>query len=251
VKDKFFFSNDKGFKLCGILSNPTENTTTLIITMCHGLTTSKDGRTYSRLEEILNRKGFSTFRFDFFGHGESEGKFEDITLSEAVIDVLKAILFLKESGYSKIGLMGSSFGGFAALIAASQMPWLTLLVLKSPVSDYMGLLIAREQNIDIQLWQKTGFIPVRGSEGQSLKLNYSFYRDAETIKSDEAIKKIKIPTLIVHGDKDKIVPIRQSFECAQLIEGCRLEVVAGADHMYTKPQHFEKMLYLITEFISK
>jgi hypothetical protein len=251
VKDRFFFSNANGFNLCGVLSNPTGSTKAPIFTLCHGLTTSKDGRTYLRLEAMLNQKGFSTFRFDFFGHGESDGKFEDITLSEAVNDVLKAILFLKESGYSRIGLMGSSFGGFASLIAASQMPWLTLLALKSPVSDYLGLLIARDQNIDIQSWKKRGFIPVMGLDGQDLKLSYSFYRDAEKIKSDEAIKRIKVPTLIVHGDKDKTVPLQQSIKCTRLIEDCRLEIIEGADHIYTQVKHFEKMLSLVVDFISE
>ena len=249
MKDKFFFSTDDGFKLCGVLSNPTENKDALMIILCHGFTTSKDGRTYTHLEKMLNQKGFSTFRFDFFGHGESEGKFEDITLSEAINDVLKAIFFLKDSGYSKIGLMGSSFGGFASLMAASQLPWLNFLALKSPVSNYLGLLIARDQNIDIRRWEKTGFIPVIGSDGQNLRLNYSFYLDAETIESDDAIKKIKVPTMIVHGNNDKTVPIQQSIKCSQLIEGCWLEIIEGADHTYTQLPHFEKMLSLIVDFI--
>lgn len=251
MKKRILFSNAGGFNLCGVLSNPTGSRETPIFTLCHGFTTSKDGRTYTRLEAILNKKGLATFRFDFFGHGESEGKFEDTTLSGAVNDVLKAILFLKDSGYSSIGLMGSSFGGFASLIAASQMPWLTLLALKSPVSDYLGLLIARDQNIDIESWKKRGFIPVTGSDGQSLKLNFSFYRDAETIQSYEAIKQIKVPTLIVHGDEDKTVPLKQSIRCSHMIENCRLEIVKGADHTYTRPKHFEKMLSLIDEFICK
>ena len=251
MKNKFFFPSGKGIKLCGVLSNPTGDTKTPLITLCHGFTTSKDGRTYSRLETMLKQKGISTFRFDFFGHGESGGKFEEITLSEAVNDVFKAIFFLKESGYSKIGLMGSSFGGFASLIAASQMPGLSLLALKSPVSDYLGLLIARDQKIDIRQWEKTGSIPVIGSDGQSLKLNYSFYLDAETIKSEDAIKKIKAPTLIVHGDKDETVPLQQSITCSHMLEDCRLEIIAGADHIYSQPPHFEKMLFLIVDFISK
>jgi dipeptidyl aminopeptidase/acylaminoacyl peptidase len=249
MKDKFFFSNDSGFKLCGVLSNPAGNTKIPIITLCHGLSTSKDGRTYSRMEAMLNQKGISTFRFDFYGHGDSEGKFEDLTLSEAINNVHKAIHVLKNSGYEKIGLMGSSFGGFASLIAASELPELICLALKSPVSDYLGLLIAKGQEIDIPLWKDKGFIPVIGSNGQSLKLNYSFYRDAETIKSYDAIEKIKIPAMIVHGDKDKTVPLEQSLQCAQLMEDCRLEIIEGADHTYTQPRHFERMLSLILSFI--
>jgi len=73
-----------------------------------------------RLEEILNRRKFSTFRFDFFGHGESAGEFADMTISETVDDVRSAVLFLKSSGYDRMGLVGSSFGGFASILAAGQ-----------------------------------------------------------------------------------------------------------------------------------
>jgi alpha/beta superfamily hydrolase len=249
MKDKFYFSNGSGFKLCGILANPTGDTKAPIIVLCHGFTTSKNGRTYTRLERMLNQKGISTFRFDFYGHGESEGKFEDITLSEAIDDVQKAIHYLKNSGHEKIGLMGSSFGGFASLIAASEFPELVLLALKSPVSDYLGLLIARDQEIDIPLWKQIGSISVVGSDGQSLQLNYSFFEDAETIKSSDAIRKIKVSTMIVHGDKDKTVPIEQSINCARLMEDCRLEIIEGADHTYSQSEHFEKMLSLITDFV--
>jgi dipeptidyl aminopeptidase/acylaminoacyl peptidase len=249
MRDKFFFSNDNGFKLCGVISDPKGKAGSPVIMLCHGLSTSKDGRTYTRLETMLNRKGIATFRFDFFGHGESEGKFEDITLSEAAKDILKAVHILKSSGYSKIGLMGSSFGGYASLMAASRLPELILLALKSPVSDYLGLLIAKDQEIDISLWKLKGSISMEGIDNQSLKLNYTFFQDAETIQSAEAIRKIKAPTLIVHGDADKTVPVEQSIQCARMMEDCQLKILEGADHTYTQPRHFEQMLSSITDFI--
>jgi dipeptidyl aminopeptidase/acylaminoacyl peptidase len=114
----------------------------------------------------------------------------------------------------------------------------------------LGLLITRDQDIEILRWKQKGFISVIGSYWQNLKLNYSFFRNAETIKSYDAIQQIKIPTLIVHGDKDKTVPIEQSLRCVNMMENCRLEIIEGADHTYTQSRHFEKMLSLITAFIS-
>jgi len=217
--------------------------------MCHGFSTSKGGRTYVSLEDILNRKRFSTFRFDFFGHGESEGTFEEITLSEAVDDVKCAIRYVRDSGYEKIGLVGSSFGAFASIITAARSTDIYVLALKSPVSDYMGLLIARDQELDIKTWKREGFIIVKGADGQRLKLNYTFFEDAERIEGYSYARKVKIPTLIVHGDQDETVPLGQSRKAASLIPDCRLEIIEGADHVYSNPQHFQKMLNLITEFI--
>ena len=151
-KRKIFFRSSKGHRLCGILSDPAGEKDHPLILLCHGFTTSKDGRTCVRLEEKLNQNEFSTFRFDFFGHGESEGEFADITISEAVDDVQSAIRFVNDSGYERIGLVGSSFGGFASILTAGRSDDLFALALKSPVSDYLGLLIAQDHDIDIEAW---------------------------------------------------------------------------------------------------
>jgi len=220
-----------------------------MIVLCHGFTTSKDGRTYVRLEEILNKKEFSTFRFDFFGHGESAGEFADVTISEAVDDVQNAIRFVKDSGYERIGIVGSSFGGFASILTAGQSDDLYVLALKSPVSDYLGLLIARDHDIDVEAWRQEGYITVEGADGKNLRLNYSFFADAEKIKGYAFAEKIKVPTLIVHGDRDETVPLEQSRKAAELIPDCYLEVIRGADHVYSDPEHFKRMLDLISDFV--
>ena len=249
MKEKIFFKNSNGNKLCGILSNPMSKKEKPIIILCHGFSTSKDGRTYVRLEEILNKNGVSTFRFDFFGHGESGGKFEEITTSEAVDDIQNAIKFLKKSGYKKIGIVGSSFGGMASIIEAGKTNDLYMLALKSPVSDYLGMLLNRDNEIDIKDWKEKGFMDVTDVDGERRKLNYSFYEDAKKINGYESGKKIKIPTLIVHGNEDETVPIEQSKRTTSLIENCKLEIIEGGDHTYSKAEHFEKMLDLISEFI--
>jgi hypothetical protein len=201
------------------------------------------------LERILNEKGISTFRFDFFGHGESGGKFEDVTTSEAVDDVLNAIKFLQESGYRKIGLMGSSFGGMASIKAASQVNDLYVLALKSPVSDYSSLFQAHQNEQEVKKIKEKGFTQITDIEGKKRKLNISFFTDAQKADGYEAAKKIKIPALIVHGDKDDSVPVEQSKRTASLMENCRLEVIEGADHGYSNEEHFQEMLDLISRFI--
>ena len=82
------------------------------------------------------------------------------------------------------------------------------------------------------------------------KLNYSFFEDAEKVSGFEAAKKIKVPALIVHGSQDKVVPVEQSRKTASLIPNCRLEIIEGADHKYSKPEDFERMLKLISEFVA-
>lgn len=249
MKEKCYFENSHGTRLCGVLSNPTNDKGKPIIIMCHGFSTSKDSRTYVRLEQILNAKEISTFRFDFYAHGESEGNFEKITTSEAVDDVRNAIKFLKKSGFEKIGLMGSSFGGLASILAASQSDDLYLLALKSPLSDYTSMAHTRRSEQEIIDWKNKGYIELDSPNEERRQLNYSFYEDAEKLDAYRAASQIKIPALIVHGEKDETVPLEQSIKTARLIENCRLDIIEGCDHIYSQPEHFEKLLELVSRFI--
>ncbi len=246
---KVFFPSFRKHKLCGVLSTPSDDRNYPLIVLCHGFSTSKDGRTYIGLEKRLNQADIGTFRFDFFGHGESDGKFEDITISNAVGDVLGAIRWVKEFGYKKIGLMGSSFGGFASMVSAGQSNDLFVVALKSPVSDYLGLLLAQDRKLDVDAWRKNGFTAFAGAEGQNLRLKFSFYEDAERYDGYSYARKIKVPVFIVHGARDETVPLEQSKKTVSFIPDCRLEVIEGADHIYSNPAHFERMLDLIANFL--
>ena len=249
MQEKIYFTNSKGINLCGTLSNPTYSKEKPITILCHGFSTSKNGRTYVRLQEILNKHEISTFRFDFFGHGESGGNLEDITTSEAVDDILNAISFIKEQGYSRIALFGSSFGGMSSTITASKSDDLFVLALKSPVSDYEEVEIRRIGQEGIRRWKERGYIEFETFERRRLRLKYSFFDDLKNNNAYEAAKRIKIPTLIVHGKEDEVVPIEQSKKTANLIENCQLETIDGADHRYSNPEHFGKLVDLISEFI--
>ena len=251
MEEKIYFNDSEGNKLCGILSNPTSNKENLIVVLCHGFSSSKDSKTYTTLSKILNKHNISSFRFDFFGHVESDGKFEDITISKAVDDIINAVKFLRDEGYKKIGLFGSSFGGISSIIAASKLDGLLFLALKSPVSDYLEVENKTMTKKEIKEWENKGYTSYFNSYGVKFRLNYSFFEDFKNNNGYECAKKINIPTLIVHGDCDETVPLEQSKKTSKLINNCRLEIIKGADHRYTKPEYFKKIINLISEFIFK
>jgi len=247
--EKLYFRNSKGDNLAGILSNPTGSLEVPIIIMCIGHSSDKSRPTYTSMEEKLNKGNVATFRFDIYGHGESEGKFENATVSEAIDDAQKAIEFLKNKGYSKIGLFGSSFGGITSLITASKVDGLFVLALKSPVSDYYKVELLKRGEEGIRGWKEKGYVLSAKSDGTKLRLNYCFYEDFKNYNGYEAAEKIKIPTIIVHGDTDEIVPVEQSKKTAKIIKNCKLEIIGGADHRYTNPDHFDKCIKLLSNFI--
>ena len=249
MPEKIFFRSAAGIGICGILSGPCPGTRVPGAVLCHGFATGKDGRTYVRLEEILNDAGVATLRFDFFGHGESGGDLADITVSEAVDEVAGALAFIHSRGYAPLGLMGSSFGGLAAVLAAADAPDLACLALKSPVSDTLARLLAERDGQSLEDWRSSGSIPLTDDEGKGLRLDYTFYEDAESVRVYDAASRISLPTLIVHGAADETVPVDQSRRLASILPRGRLEILPGADHRYSRNADFEIMLQRISAFI--
>lgn len=249
MQQKRTFTNSKGTTLVGILSNPKKTTDIPIIILCHGFSSSKESATYPALEKFFNEKNIATFRFDFYGHGESGGKFEDITVSEGMDDILSAIQFLKQQGYKKIGLFGSSYGGFTAILAAAHAPELFVLLLKCPVSDYFGKLMAKLCHTEIREWKEKGWTSYVSSDGRKQnKLNYTFFADPNNDKGYDAAKKIMIPTLIMHGDVDTTVPLEQSKRLASLIKEAKLIIFPDCGHHF-ESKDFDRSNKECVEFV--
>jgi len=250
MEEKIFFANQKGIMLSGILTRPGKSLTSSIMILCHGFASSKNNTTYSVLAPKLMNAGIASFRFDFFGHGESEGDFADLTVSQSINDILAAIDFIKKKGYEKIGLMGSSFGGLSSIIAASKTNLLKFLVLKAPVSNYLELYKNKDINV-IKKWEKNKYRTVEGK-----KLKYDFYLDSINNIGYKAAEKIHIPVLIIHGNLDKDVPVEQSINLSKIIDDCALEIVINANHSFSQQSHFRQMInsslkYILIQFGQK
>lgn len=243
-EEKIYYLNSNGDRICGILREPEEDKQKPLVIICHGLYTGKDSKTSSRLAHLLNQHGFGIFRFDFFGHGESDGLFENLTISEGVDDVVKAIELLQSKGYKNIGLVGSSFGGLTCLMTASQRDDICFLVLRAPVSNFKERDMASKGKAVLEGWKEKGFIIF-----EEHKYKYSFFEDYDKNNGYEAAPQVKAPTLIVHGTKDESVSISQSRKLVTLIPNARLVEIPDCGHLFNGPGQWEKTLNLIIDFI--
>ena len=176
------FTDPSGHQISGILAKPPGGTDRLAV-LCHGFLSNKNSATNRALTAMLLPQGIATLRFDFFGHGDSEGPFEKLTVGIAVQQTLAALGLAGSHGYRKIGLVGSSFGGLVAILAAGQFgtpagqdhpatevagaSGLTCLALKCPVSDLAAMLRDEFGTTEMRQWQRTNTIPnVTGKPGR-------------------------------------------------------------------------------------
>ena len=68
---------------------------------------------------------------------------------------------------------------------------------------------------------------------------------AASASRKKALSTLTVPTLVVHGDADRLVPPAAGQATADLIPGARLEIVEGMGHDYP-PEHWDRMVELIT-----
>ena len=61
----------------------------------------------------------------------------------------------------------------------------------------------------------------------------------------DALGSLRVPTLVVHGDADRLVPVEAGRATAGAIPGARLEIVEGMGHDYP-PQYWARLVELIT-----
>ena len=208
-----------------------------IVLLTHGFKSDKNSRTCTALSEKLNKAGIPTLAFDLYGHGESEGDIENLTVSKAVDNALAVYDFAKKIGHKKIGLSGSSFSGIVSLVAASKRD-IRVLSLKCPVFDYKKLWHDRLGHDGIRQWEENNFIEIFKT-----KVSYAAYKDASKYNMQKIASLIKAQTIVIHGDRDVTVPISQAQDLISLLQGeKKLVSIMGADHFFLLPEHFDKMI---------
>lgn len=228
------FKDSEGNNVVAIYLISNENLDAPIVLIGHGFTSSKNGSAKS-IADLLSNIGINSLRIDFYGHGESDGKFEDVTVSRGVDDVLSAINFLDQRGHTDIHYLGTSYGGACGILAAAKTAKLKSLILRSPVADFWTRELMRMSKEKLLEWETEGFRMYVMGNGKDLRLNYSFLKDMEQTNGFAAAKNIEIPTLIVHGDQDESVPILLSEMLVKVIPNSKLVVIKGADHRYSDP----------------
>lgn len=250
MDEPLVFKDPNGHRVSAILATPDGDTDRLAV-LCHGFLSGKNSTTNKTLTRLLTECGIATFRFDFFGQGESEGPFEAVTNTLAVGQAMAAIDLMRQRGYRRIGLMGSSFGGLVSILTAARRTDLACLALKCPVVDFAEELRLEFGAEEMARWKATDTIPNMMGGTERIRLRYAFYEDCLRQIAYEPAQSITAPTLIVQGDADEHVPLHQSrrlFEALRVPK--RLEMIPGADHQFTKGDDFKRMTTLLAEWLA-
>ncbi|KIE25716.1 alpha/beta hydrolase [Streptomyces sp. MUSC 125] len=238
-----------GLHLAGTLVEPGQPTSRAIVLVHGGGVTREEGGFFTLLADGLADAGVASLRFDLRGHGQSEGRQEDLTLSSILNDIRVVLAYLREATSAReLSLLGTSFtGGVCAYYAAKQPQEVTRLVLFNPQLNYKRRTIDRRPFwVDDHLTDEAAAqLTAQGYllHSPTLKHGRAIYNEVFWLKPHEALGEVQAPTLIVHGTKDTFVPIESSRAAVGEFGGpCRLVEIEGSQHgfaVHDDPQYLD------------
>ncbi len=223
--ENVLFKSD-GQKIAGVLHFPQRTNPPCVIAS-HGLLSGKNSDKYIALAERLDAEGIALLRFDYRGCGESEGNWEDSTVTGRIGDLKSAVDFVASHPKlgRRMGLLGSSLGGYIALMQASKDRRVIATVIWSTPFHLDGL----------RSKQGTEGIPTLGKP---------FFEDLPNHRLLPLLPAIS-NCMVIHGETDEIVPVDQSWEIFQALGSPKeIHVIEGADHRLLDPGHRKRAMDL-------
>lgn len=189
---------------------------------------------HTELSRRLCDAGIASVRFDFAGSGESDGRFEDMTVSTEVEDALNILDYVKGLDFvdtGRIALHGLSMGGcVASMVAGLRNDDICALSMWCPAPDLVYNFAAEKHVAGTPMHD----IEERGcGDYEGLKVGLNFFRDCQAIDPYKTAANFKGPVNLVHGDVD----ITASADCSRKYkeifgERADLLIVQGAEHRF-------------------
>lgn len=224
-----------------------------MVIFCHGFSGTKDGPLFELIADTLQAHGIASIRFDFNGHGESEGEFKDMTVPNEIQDAKKVVEYVRDLRYvSDLAIVGHSQGGVVASMTAGQLseelgaPAFKAVALMAPAA------VLRDDAIRGSTMGKS-YDPFNPGEyvelWGGLKLGGNYIRTAFTLPIYETAAKYQGPALIVHGTADRVVPYTYGERFHQIWPNSQLVIQDYFDHGFS--QNIYSSTDIVAEYLIK
>jgi pimeloyl-ACP methyl ester carboxylesterase len=199
-----------GEHLAGTYHTATTNPAFAVVWV-HGFGSHRGGEKSEALQQECARCGWAFAAFDFRGHGDSSGTMHELSASRLVEDLAAVRRWLTERGHTRLGLVGSSMGGFAAA-------WFTRLNPDSVagccfIAPGFGFLDRRWDELTAEErteWERTGRRRLT-NEWVDVELGFQLVAERDRFRPVQLVAGWCTPSLLFHGLADEVVPHTDSL----------------------------------------
>jgi len=175
----------------------------------HGFASSPDS---AKAKYFRDR--FSSLGIDLKTPDLNQNNFSGLTLTRQLRQIETEFLQTqspaeKVKNLGGVTIIGSSFGGLTAAWLADRQLSVKQIVLLAPAFDFLSHWLPMLGQQQLEKWQSEKYLSVyHYGEQQEVPLNYQFVADMAQYPEEKLMR--SVPTLIVHGLHDTIVPIQAS-----------------------------------------
>nr|WP_253798612.1 alpha/beta hydrolase [Rhodovulum sp. P5] len=215
-----------------------------------GFMSDMDGTKAVHLEGWAKAQGRAFLRFDYSGHGQSDGAFTDGSIGDWAADAQAVITALTEGPQV---LVGSSMGGWIALLLARAMPetvvgLVGIAAAPDFTEDSMWASFGDQQR---QALMRDGQIEIPSDYGDPYPITRRLIEDGrENLVLRDPLR-LPFPVRLLQGTADADVDRSVALRLLDHIEGAdvRLSLVKGADHRFSEPENLAQIETAIAEVL--
>lgn len=208
-----------------------------------GFMSAMTGSKAESLAELARAKRRSCLRFDYSGHGESDGLFVDGTISRWLEQATH--MFLQHTRNQRI-VVGSSMGGWLALLLARRLQTedpqafrrIGGMVLIAPATDMTRDLMWQKYSEGARKeLQENGIYHEPSSYGAPYPITLKLLEDGEKHLIFPGSISLPFPVRILQGTEDAEVPAGHALKTMDAIAGNDVSVnlIKGGDHRLSTP----------------
>ena len=208
-----------------------------------GFNSDMQGSKALAVEAWARHSGAPFLAFDYSGHGQSDGDFADGCISDWRADALAAIDQLTDGPQI---LIGSSMGGWMALLASQAMPdRITGLVLIAPAPDFTEKLMWPSLSKQAQSEIMTKGVYMRPSEyGEPYPITRKLIEDGQRWGLLDAEIPFEGPVRILQGMQDPDVPWGHAEKLVErlLTTDLTFTLIKDGDHRLSRDQDIARLI---------
>jgi pimeloyl-ACP methyl ester carboxylesterase len=203
------------------------------------------------LEDWARRTGRAVLRFDYSGHGASDGDFTEGCIGDWTEDAQAAIEALTEGPQI---LVGSSMGGWIALLMARRIPariagLVTIAAAPDFTEDGMWAEWSEEQR---RQCMEQGQVALPSAYGEDMIVTRRMIEDGRDHFVLRESLRLPMPVRMLQGTADADVPMSVALRLLEHAEGedIRLELVKHADHRFSDAACLSTMTRAVEEVLN-
>ncbi len=224
-----------------------------MVIFCHGFSGTKDGPMFELIADTLQAHGIASIRFDFNGHGESEGEFKDMTVPNEIVDARKVVEYVSDLRYvSSLAIVGHSQGGVVAAMTAGQLseelgesPFKAVALMAPAAVLRDDAIRGSTMGKQYDPFDPGEYVELWGG----LKLGGQYIRTAFSLPIYETAAKYQGPALIIHGNADRVVPYTYGERFHQIWPKSELVIQEYFDHGFS--QNIYRTTDIVSEYLIK